>query len=88
VWAMRSAANPSLCCGLSGEALALFELARLTGDDMWLERGTIVAHQALESCEQLALPNGLFRGRIGVDLVGVEALHPQAARWPICYSPT
>lgn len=86
LWHARGGSGPTLCCGLAGEAFALFELARRTGDDEWLERGRVLARQAVDPAAPAGAP-GLFRGDAGIALLAAETQDPARAVFPFCQSP-
>lgn len=83
----RGGSGHSLCCGLAGEALALFQLGRATTDESWFASGKEVARACLETDGMVATSCGLFKGEVGVELMALEALRPETASWPICQSP-
>jgi serine/threonine protein kinase len=87
IWHSRGGSGPSLCCGLAGEAMSLFDLGRLTGEDKWLTRGQSLAAEALESIGPSAASHGLFKGDLGIELVAIEAQMPLMASFPMCQSP-
>jgi hypothetical protein len=84
VWGRHEASSGSLCCGFAGQALALFELARLTGDGHWVDRGRELARRATLSQVEASVPHSLFRGSVGVHLAAAEAITPDTSSWPFC----
>lgn len=87
LWAQHGRSGPSLCCGAAGEALALFELSRLSASADWAARGHACIRQAVEHSFQIEEAQGLFRGALGVALAAEEAADPARSRWPIVQSP-
>lgn len=83
IWGTRSNDNASLCCGLSGEALVLFDLARATANEEWAERGRVLVRRAIECRFNDNVPHSLFRGGVGISLAAIEALAPFESRWPL-----
>ncbi len=74
----------SLCCGLAGRAFAMLRLHRLTGDAVWVDRARDLARIALrEGRFDEALPNSLFKGRLGLELLAAELEQPGLARFPL-----
>ena len=87
IWEAKGHSGPSLCCGAAGESLALFELARTTGDNVWIDRGIRIGNEALKYVDHSNDAQGLFRSGVGICLVAAEMLEPQNSSWPICQSP-
>ena len=87
IWRRRGSSGPSLCCGGAGETLALYELARASGSDTWVDRGRRLATQAASAAAGLARSQGLFRSGLGVALAAAESAEPQNAVWPVLQSP-
>lgn len=83
VWAHREHANPSLCCGLAGEALSLSEVARASGDATWHARARLLLERAVALPFDPVAPHSLFRGRFGIALAGIELEHAEHASFPL-----
>jgi serine/threonine-protein kinase len=83
-WAGRDDPASNLCCGLAGQAYAMFAIARATGDDAWLVRARRLVSQAVAVAagEDGATP-ALFKGIGGLALVQLEAEDPLHARMPL-----
>lgn len=83
VWAVRTGARHSLCCGLAGMGLALLVHADASDREPWHERGRDLVRQSLD-IPRPPVPHSLFRGEVGVMLAALEAQRPADARWPVC----
>jgi serine/threonine-protein kinase len=71
----------SLCCGTGGQAYALLNLYRHTGDIAWLRRARQLSGlAAASSCDR---PESLYKGALGVVVLGSDLLQPEFARMPI-----
>lgn len=77
-------AAPTLCCGAPGEALALFSLGQLTGDDGWFDEGRKRLARGKGGDPQIPAPHSLFRGSLGMMLARLEAATPERSVWPFC----
>jgi serine/threonine-protein kinase len=84
LWAHREHSNPSLCCGLAGEALALSALARLVEAPTWAERGSALLARTMTLPFDALSPHSLFRGRLGAYLAQLELGHPETSAFPLC----
>ncbi len=88
--------GPSLCCGSTGQAYALLNLYRHTGDRRWLDAARQLGDAALElvlragdRCEP-AMPLSLYKGELGVAVLLEDLRRPESAvmpffeceRWP------
>ncbi len=67
------AKGPTLCHGTAGNGFAFLELARRTGDELWLDRAQRFAMHAMEQCcawrETFGMPSAsLWTGDLGVAL--------------------
>jgi serine/threonine-protein kinase len=72
-------ANATLCCGLAGQAYALLAAYRTTGDGRWVSRAKALAAREDGS----GLEEGLFKGREGVEMLGVELERADGAVFPM-----
>jgi eukaryotic-like serine/threonine-protein kinase len=79
----------TLCCGFAGQAYALLNLCKHTGDKAWLHRAQAQAQRAARSI--LEMPAGqefvprtesLYKGELGVAVLAAELERPDAARMP------
>jgi hypothetical protein len=77
--------NGGLCCGAAGQAYALLNLFRHTGDVAWLQRAATIANVAAargHGPDDPARPLSLFKGDVGLALVAAELKRPHAAAMP------
>ncbi len=84
--------NPSLCCGMSGQAYALLRFHRLTGNAIWLRRAYELAEAAaIMALQQRGLERadspewratGLYKGVAGLAVLAADIEHPGDARMP------
>jgi serine/threonine protein kinase len=82
----------NLCCGLAGQAYALLNLYRNTGNTMWLHRARHLAAGAAKSAakvagmsaeDQLELrPESLYKGEVGIAVLDADLRRPLDARMP------
>jgi serine/threonine-protein kinase len=82
LWSNRQHGNPTICCGLAGEALSLCAAARMSGDAIWIERARALFAQASTAFDPIA-PHSLFRGHLGIALTALELEHPERAAFPL-----
>jgi len=87
LWANRNHSNPSLCCGLAGEALSLCEAARVSSDLIWFDRAQTLLDQAISSPFGPVTPHSLFRGHLGVKLACLELENAEQSVFPLCNPP-
>lgn len=85
----------NLCCGLAGQAYALLNLYRQTGDHEWLLHARTLAERAalaviglrkqpLDKLTALDLRSeGLYKGEMGVALLSAEIGQPDKAAMPL-----
>jgi serine/threonine-protein kinase len=74
----------SLCCGLAGRAYALLSLYRCTGDAHWLERARELGQRAVANATGGdPMPYSLYKGTVGVALLGADLEQPAAACMPL-----
>ncbi len=83
-FAVRSA-DASLCCGSSGQALALARYARLSGDRRFRRRARARLDQALAQSRRLPLEK-LWQGQAGVALTALRFM-AGGGRFPVVESP-
>jgi len=82
----------NLCCGYAGQAYALLNLYKHTGEKAWLHRAQAQAQQAAESIlelppgdayKQLAIrAESLYKGEMGVAILAAELERPEMASMP------
>jgi serine/threonine-protein kinase len=82
-WAGRDDPAANLCCGLAGQAYAMFAVARATGDDAWMARARRLVSQAIAVAGEDGATPALFKGIGGLALVQAEAEDPLHARMPL-----
>ncbi|MHB8463797.1 MAG: lanthionine synthetase LanC family protein [Acidimicrobiales bacterium] len=73
----------NLCCGLAGRAYALLALHRATDDRKWLERARSLTARATAGSGCDRWPNSLYKGRVGLAVVGAEIDRPDLAAMPL-----
>lgn len=83
-----------LCCGLSGQAYALLNLYKYTGENDWLHRAHALANQAAVNIESAfrgndgmsrtlpSIRNSLYKGEVGVALLAAELYRPEMSSMP------
>jgi serine/threonine-protein kinase len=84
--------DPTLCCGMTGQAYALLNLHRHTGDAVWLRRAETLASRAAEAFPPAAAPlvdappesrpGSLYYGLAGLAALGADLERPLEARMP------
>lgn len=89
----RVSPNPTLCCGAAGQAYALLNYFRHSGDDVWLKRARHIASRAADAFSaQTAVPGpdspelreaSLYKGGAGIALLSAELERPEYARMPM-----
>jgi serine/threonine-protein kinase len=91
VWE-RLSPNPSLCCGATGQAYALLNFYRYSGDAMWLRRAKRAAEAAARAWTEQspqstdspdARPTSLYKGAAGIAVLSAELESPHHARMPM-----
>lgn len=85
--------NGDLCCGMAGQAYALLNFYRHTGENVWLSRAQDAARYAVvaqEECssqpghEQLAFRmESLYKGDLGIAVLAADLDRPQQACMPL-----
>jgi serine/threonine-protein kinase len=76
--------NAGLCCGQAGESYAALALYRATGNEVWLDHARRLADQAHQTQVGPNFPeHSLWRGDLGVALLGLELSHPERAAMPL-----
>ena len=83
----------NLCCGMAGQAYALLNLYRHTGETAWLSRARDAARYAVvatneartrKDYEQFALrPESLYKGELGIAVLAADLDRPEHARMPL-----
>ena len=75
-----------LCCGLAGQAYALLELYRHTGERRWLTAATELAVRAAADVTAGAAdgctPGSLHKGELGVAVLAADLARPETALMP------
>jgi len=75
--------GPDLCCGIAGRSYALLSLFRRTGEAAWLARAEALAERGIrEALRQDDAPDSLFKGGLGVAVLGADLERPEAAAFP------
>jgi serine/threonine-protein kinase len=88
----------NLCCGYGGQAYALLNLYKHTGDKVWLHAAQNQAQRAARSILDMPSTGGyqelatraesLYKGELGVALLAAELEKPQTAAMPLFESET
>jgi eukaryotic-like serine/threonine-protein kinase len=79
VW-QEPAPHASLCCGTAGQAYALLNYYRCSGDSVWVSR----ARDIVASGNRLTThPFSLFKGDTGLAVLYADLEHPDDARMPM-----
>ena len=83
----------NLCCGFAGQAYALLNLYKHTGDKGWLHGAQTQAQQAAlmiadmprnEAFQELAIrAESLYKGEMGVAVLAAELERPETAAMPL-----
>lgn len=73
----------NLCCGLAGQAYALLNFYKHTGDREWLVRAWKLADQAAVGVFPSDFSRSLYMGQLGVGLLAGELSRPQEACMPL-----
>jgi serine/threonine-protein kinase len=78
--------GPDLCCGIAGRSYALLSLFRRTGEAAWKVRAEALAEraarEALRREHARGAPDALFKGGLGVAVLGVDLEFPESAAFP------
>jgi eukaryotic-like serine/threonine-protein kinase len=86
-WSVRHRAQvSSLCCGAAGQAYALLNHYRSTGDDVWCSRAVELANQAATQevlARDATTPLSLYKGHVGLALLAAELEYPEHAAMPL-----
>jgi len=85
-WAIKTQGG-SLCCGNAGNGYAFLAAYRLTGSGIWLRRARAAARQAATDRSEHHYPDALYKGALGVVLLGCELQRPRKAAMPL-FEPT
>jgi serine/threonine-protein kinase len=84
VWSAAGQGGSDLCCGQGGQAYALLNQYRVSGDLAWLERATTLAERAFrEGALGRVKPNCLYKGDGGLALLAAELEQPTSTAMPI-----
>jgi eukaryotic-like serine/threonine-protein kinase len=75
-----------LCCGLAGQAYALLDLYRHSGEQRWLTAASEVATRAAAAVSSprpgTLMPGSLHKGNVGVAVLAADLDDPEAASMP------
>ena len=92
-WESNAVQIGNLCCGYAGQAYALLNLYRHTGDKAWLHGAQAVTERAARSIlempdtdayqELLARGESLYKGELGVALLAAELEKPEWSAMPL-----
>jgi serine/threonine-protein kinase len=91
-WHAWETPNPisTLCCGLAGQAYALLNLYRHTGDKTWLQRARDAARWAAAAATDTRTksgpdfrPESLYKGDLGLAVLDADLEHPEQACMPM-----
>ena len=94
-WNVAEVPTPigNLCCGMAGQAYALLNLYRHTGEKAWLSRAQEMTQQAVAvsseartrpDYKQFALrPESLYKGELGLVLLAADLERPEQACMPL-----
>lgn len=72
--------NSSLCCGLTGQAYALLNVAKHSGDAVWIERARHLASRARP--DDTPFPHSLYKGETGLAVLQADLERPAEAAMP------
>ena len=73
----------TLCCGLAGRSYALLNMARHTGDDVWVRRARQLGVRAMTGTGNAQeYPHALWKGSLGVSVLAADLTEPAWARLP------
>lgn len=88
-WDTPSPAS-TLCCGTAGQAYALLNLYRYTGERVWLRRAQDLAQRSADApwepdhtTTEEFRPVSLYKGNSGIAVLELDLECPQEARMPI-----
>jgi serine/threonine-protein kinase len=94
-WNTWETAEPigNLCCGMAGQAYALLNFYRLTGENVWLSRARDVARYAVVAQEESSNQPGyeqfafrtesLYKGELGIAVLAADLERPEQACMPL-----
>lgn len=86
-WKARDEAGASLCCGVSGLALAYERLASAVDDPRWRRRGEALVFGERIDQRDFCAPGSLFRGELGLELARLELGAAAGGAFPLLHSP-
>jgi len=84
--------NPSLCCGMAGQAYAMLNFYRHCGNDLWLLRARRIAQYASEAVKSTESGEGgssdwrlgsLYKSAAALALLNDDLTRPEDARMPM-----
>jgi eukaryotic-like serine/threonine-protein kinase len=83
-WRHSHAPSSNLCCGLAGQAYALLNLHRHSGENTWLVRARELSARAVaEAASPRLRPNSLYRGDVGIALLAADLTRPETGCMPL-----
>ncbi len=83
-WRHANAASSNLCCGLAGQAYAMLNLYKQSGEASWLGRARKLGALAVaDAASPWLRPNSLYRGDVGIALLAAELTRPEASCMPM-----
>jgi hypothetical protein len=82
-WSHREK-NGTLCCGFSGQAYAMIEACRLSGESIWKQRMVKLAEDGVRFVgTRWCSPNSLYKGDVGIALLASDLSNPELAGMPL-----
>lgn len=82
-WQAPPVMGASLCCGYGGQAYALLNMYRQTGDPEWRARAGSLVERAAGPGRRTLRSNSLYAGDVGIALLAAEVQRPDIARMPV-----
>ncbi len=82
-WEAPALMGASLCCGYGGQAYALLNMYRQTGDPGWRARAHSLVERAAGPGRRTLRSNSLYAGDVGIALLAAELQRPDHAGMPV-----
>jgi len=94
-WNAWETAGPigNLCCGMAGQAYALLNFYRHTGENVWLSRARDAARYAVVAQEESSSQPGyeqfafrtesLYKGELGIAVLAADLERPEQSCMPL-----
>jgi eukaryotic-like serine/threonine-protein kinase len=83
-WVTPSQKGGSVCCGYAGQAYALLNLFKHTGDMVWYERAKVLSERAAIAITSPGLRrNSLYKGDVGIALLAADVTNPEMSCMPL-----